>query len=165
MGQYSLAYLTAATHGLDDEAARLKAELQSRDQPVPEVDPSARPILPPQPIQRCEDNWPLLSSAAGPFDAQILAAGARGTSTNQSVRAARAAAKFVAAAPDEAEDEEPAGDAWGVDGDLLLDEDGNPEDDGIQQPGAEDEEGGWEVSFILIKKTGFVLVFFAGLPE
>lgn len=39
------------------------------------------------------------------------------------------------------------GEAWGVDGDLLLDEEGNPEMDEIEMIGGEeDEEGGWDVS-------------------
>jgi len=48
------------------------------------------------------------------------------------------------------EDEEHAeGEAWGVDGDLLLDDEGNPEMDEIEMVGAEGEEAGeegWDVS-------------------
>ena len=47
------------------------------------------------------------------------------------------------------QDEEYAeGEAWGVEGDLLLDEDGNPEMDGMEIIGAEGEERGeegWDV--------------------
>ncbi|CAD5208962.1 unnamed protein product [Bursaphelenchus xylophilus] len=140
VGQTSLAYLSAATHGYDEEAARLKVELEAKEQPLPQVDPNARLLAPPPPIQKMDENWPQLSIAAGPFDAQILASGARGTSSNQTVRAARAAAQFAA----EEGDDEPEGDAWGVEGDLLLDDEGNPEvDEGeLTQEG---EEGGWEV--------------------
>jgi hypothetical protein len=42
------------------------------------------------------------------------------------------------------------GDAWGVDGELLLDEDGNPEiDEGEELNGADDNEGGWDVSLVV----------------
>lgn len=141
VGQHSLAYLTAATHGYEEEAVKLKAELEARDQPIPEVDPNAVILRTPAPIQQVEENWPLLSTSAGPFDAQILAAGARSTSKNQTVQAARAASQF--AAVDDVEDEG-EGDAWGVEGDLLLDDEGNPEID-EEELAAGEEEGGWDV--------------------
>jgi hypothetical protein len=53
---------------------------------------------------------------------------------------------FAAVQQDE---EHVEGEAWGVDGDLLLDEDGNPEMDGMEIVNAEGEEGGedgWDVS-------------------
>lgn len=55
VGQYSLAYLTAATHGFEKEAQKLRAELESRDQPVPIVDPNAQLLAPPPPIQTMEN--------------------------------------------------------------------------------------------------------------
>lgn len=73
-GQGALAYVTAVTHGLQEEAERvaeslspeLVAELQS------ELEPNAQLLLPPQPILK-EDNWPLLTVSKGFFEA--LAAG------------------------------------------------------------------------------------------
>eukprot|EP00640_Fibrocapsa_japonica_P000008 CAMPEP_0113939256 /NCGR_PEP_ID=MMETSP1339-20121228/5605_1 /TAXON_ID=94617 /ORGANISM="Fibrocapsa japonica" /LENGTH=864 /DNA_ID=CAMNT_0000942713 /DNA_START=20 /DNA_END=2611 /DNA_ORIENTATION=+ /assembly_acc=CAM_ASM_000762 len=56
-GQVSLAYLTACTHGLEEEANRLKEMLLTTDQPVPEVPSSSQLLLPPTPILRQED-WP-----------------------------------------------------------------------------------------------------------
>lgn len=57
VGQYSLAYLTAATHGFEKETQKLRAELESRDQPVPVVDVNAQLLVPPPPIQQMEENW------------------------------------------------------------------------------------------------------------
>lgn len=102
VGQTSLAYLTAATHGYEEEAAALKSELESKGQPIPPIDPNARLLVPLPPVCKVrnasfssfqyssssilysgpttrgsvcllkliqlEDNWPLLSTARGPFD-------------------------------------------------------------------------------------------------
>lgn len=62
-GQIALAYATAATHGLSEEAERLADGL---DEP-PELDPDARLLLPPPPILK-EDNWPLLTVSKGFFE-------------------------------------------------------------------------------------------------
>jgi coatomer protein complex subunit alpha (xenin) len=56
VGQFSLAYLTAATHGFEKEAQKLRAELESREQPIPVVDVNAQLLAPPPPIQRMEEN-------------------------------------------------------------------------------------------------------------
>ncbi|KIH62764.1 WD domain, G-beta repeat protein [Ancylostoma duodenale] len=68
VGQTSLAYLTAATHGYEEEAAALKSELESKGQPIPPIDPNARLLVPPPPVCKLEENWPLLSTARGPFE-------------------------------------------------------------------------------------------------
>ena len=70
-GQKSLAYLTARTHGLDEEADRL-SELFGEEQPLPEVDPNASLLRPPVPIAQQESNWPLLSVSKGFFDQAIV---------------------------------------------------------------------------------------------
>ncbi len=62
-GQVALAYATAATHGLSEEAERLADGL---DDP-PELDADARLLLPPPPILK-EDNWPLLTVSKGFFE-------------------------------------------------------------------------------------------------
>lgn len=67
-GQTSLAYLTAATHGLAEEAEQLAAQLKEQGQPLPPIDPNARLLVPPPPIQQCEENWPQLTVAKGLFD-------------------------------------------------------------------------------------------------
>ncbi|ETN71049.1 WD domain, G-beta repeat protein [Necator americanus] len=68
VGQTSLAYLTAATHGYEEEADMLKSELESKGQPIPPIDPNAKLLVPPPPICKLEENWPLLSTARGPFE-------------------------------------------------------------------------------------------------
>lgn len=52
MGQTSLAYLTAATHGYKEEAGQLEAELKAKGQNLPPVDPNARLLIPPPPIHQ-----------------------------------------------------------------------------------------------------------------
>ena len=67
--------MTAATHGLDDVAQRLREEALPAEL-VAELDaglePDAALLLPPAPILR-EDNWPLLTVSKGFFES--LAAG------------------------------------------------------------------------------------------
>lgn len=55
----SLAYLTAATHGMTEAAEELKETFG--DKPVPDVLPNAKFLRPPPPIQEAENNWPLLT--------------------------------------------------------------------------------------------------------
>ncbi|RCN35209.1 coatomer alpha subunit [Ancylostoma caninum] len=55
VGQTSLAYLTAATHGYEEEAAALKSELESKGQPIPPIDPNARLLVPPPPVCKVGD--------------------------------------------------------------------------------------------------------------
>ncbi len=64
-GQYALAYVTAKTHGLEEEAGRM-AEAIGADN-LPAVDAGAPLLLPPTPILR-EDNWPLLTVSKGFFE-------------------------------------------------------------------------------------------------
>ena len=52
MGQSSLAFLAAATHGRNTEALELKDELEAKKQHVPPVDAKASLIIPPPPISR-----------------------------------------------------------------------------------------------------------------
>lgn len=90
-GQLPLAYLTAKTHGLVEEAQRIKerlgAKLQSSDASedqksgldIPSIEQvddrlpferDARLLVPPDAIFRNEEGtWPLLAPARGPFDA------------------------------------------------------------------------------------------------
>lgn len=62
-GQDALAYVTAQTHGLEEEAASLAEKLEE----VPSIDPQAKLLAPPTPILR-EDNWPLLTVSKGFFE-------------------------------------------------------------------------------------------------
>lgn len=56
----SLAYLTAATHGMKDEAELLKEQIGD-EKKLPDIDPNAKFLKPPPPIQQAESNWPLLT--------------------------------------------------------------------------------------------------------
>jgi hypothetical protein len=68
-----LAYLTALSHNLLEEAESLKTELVAKniDIPTPATSSSA-PIIPPSPIQPLTENWPQLAVPVGPFDSQLL---------------------------------------------------------------------------------------------
>lgn len=65
-GQLPLAYLTAATHGMEEEAESLREELGD-DQKVPDVAPDAQLLQPPPPISQFEENWPLLTVSKGTY--------------------------------------------------------------------------------------------------
>lgn len=65
-GQLALAYLSAISHGMLEEAARIKALLESTDQPIPSVLCDAQLMQPPTPILR-SDNWPLLTLPTNTF--------------------------------------------------------------------------------------------------
>lgn len=103
-GQLPLAYLTAATHGLEEDAARLRALLEAKELPVPETLQDATLFLPPTPIMR-GDNWPLLVVAKSPMDGALVDSDPVVQRHNPTTY------------------DEPAGDAWNEDLDL---DDGEP---------------------------------------
>lgn len=67
-GQQSLAYLTAATHGFEDEAAELKESITADGKQLPVVNLNAKFLKPPVPVQQAESNWPLLTVSRGFFE-------------------------------------------------------------------------------------------------
>uniref|UniRef100_A0A915NNF0 Coatomer subunit alpha n=1 Tax=Meloidogyne floridensis TaxID=298350 RepID=A0A915NNF0_9BILA len=139
LGQISLAYLSATTHGLTEEASQLTLELENKNIPVPDANPNAKPFVPPKPLYPLTENWPQLTVSVGPFDTQLLS-----NATTKKAPTAKTPALNAFAA--EQNEDHTEGEAWGVDGDLLLDEEGNPEMDEIEMIGGEeDEEGGWDV--------------------
>ena len=73
-GQGALAFVTAATHGLEEEVARLEEALQPElaHELKAGLEGDAQLLLPPAPILK-EDNWPLLTVSKGFFES--LAAG------------------------------------------------------------------------------------------
>jgi len=124
-GQTSLAYLTAATHGLHEEAEKIKEGVDTEKTPLPSPAPGARLLQPPPPIAQSEQNWPLLTVSRGFFDSAMIAG----------KKSEGVAAGLVA------EDDGEAAEGWGDD-DLGLDED----DAGDEFKDAEDEDGegdGW----------------------
>ena len=66
----SLAYLTAATHCLEEEAESLKSQFEENET-LPEVDPEATLLRPPVPITQQESNWPLLTRSKGFWESAI----------------------------------------------------------------------------------------------
>ena len=65
-GQHSLAYLTAVTHGLDEQAEEI-AQLAGIDTEAVKSNPEAQLLKPPPPIQPLKENWPLLHVSKGIF--------------------------------------------------------------------------------------------------
>lgn len=126
-GQLSLAYLTAATHGLAADEARLRDLLNASRIPLPEVDARASLLQPPTPIYRGE-NWPLLAVAKS-----SLSDLDGGSSSG------------VAGIKDDGSDEGdgPAGEWGGDDDDLFADEeDGKKEEAPKKKEGT--KEGAWD---------------------
>ncbi|XP_072049664.1 coatomer subunit alpha-like [Amphiura filiformis] len=124
-GQKALAYVTAATHGLDEEAESLKETFDPETEPLPEINPNATLLQPPPPIALSEDNWPLLTMSKGFFD-------------NYNVKPGT-----TSMAADMGAEEGEAGGGWGDDADLMLEG-----DDEFAEPGIGDDddgEGGWDV--------------------
>ncbi|XP_059167634.1 coatomer subunit alpha-like [Physella acuta] len=128
-GQKSLAYLTAATHGLDEEAEELKSGF-SEGERIPDLYPNASLLQPPVPITQQESNWPLLTVSKGFFE------GAMATKAGKHSVLAAAALHDV--------DDSVAGGGWGDDADILvLDEEGGLGDGMDDEVGPSDS--GWEV--------------------
>ncbi|CAG0894770.1 unnamed protein product, partial [Cyprideis torosa] len=67
VGQTSLAFLTAETHGLQDVADAIKEEVPESTS-LPEAASGARLLVPPPPIAQAESNWPLLTVSRGFFE-------------------------------------------------------------------------------------------------
>jgi len=101
-GQKSLAYLTAATHNLEEETEKLAEENS------PKVDESAVLLQPLTPVNTCAENWPLLTVSKGFFHGAALAKGS-GT--------------INAATDDNMTAADDAG-GWGDDDEIVIDEDG-----------------------------------------
>lgn len=131
-GQQSLAYLTAATHGFENEAEELKEIIAADGKKLPIVNPTAKFLKPPVPVQQAESNWPLLTVSRGFFEGAMLSRGA------QNVNQALAAAEPII------DSGEP--DGWGADADIGLGDD--DDDAGEMKDALESQEGdgpGWDV--------------------
>ena len=126
-GQKSLAYLTAASHGLNEQAEELSEQAPADSLPEPLADASL--LIPPPPINRCSENWPLLSVSKNFFDNAI---------PKQKAGAAAATAF---------DDEEALGNddegGWGDDDDLDLDEDGNVKEKSVADEDDDEQGDGW----------------------
>ncbi|RUS21604.1 coatomer WD associated region-domain-containing protein, partial [Endogone sp. FLAS-F59071] len=135
VGQLPLAYLTAKSHGLTEEAEAIltAANLTVDDIEVP---PAGQLLQPPPPIVRLQDsNWPLLTVSRGFFDSAFAA--------DQSNPMAPAPFNFAANGGDIMEE---AGGDWGED-DFGIPSVSEPKATATEEDGAagEDEEGGWDL--------------------
>ncbi|KAJ6225704.1 hypothetical protein RDWZM_004249 [Blomia tropicalis] len=135
-GQASLAYLCAATHGLEEEAESLKSLLDP-EKKLPVPDPEAVLLQPPLPILPNEENWPLLTVSRGFFEGAMAATKGK-TGLNELMM--------------DDQQGEPTDGAWGDDTELIMDEDGELKAIGDGDLGDDldldnDEEGGagWDV--------------------
>ena len=70
-----MAYLTAATHGMEEEADQLRETFDKEKDSIPEVNPHATLLQPPVPITQQESNWPLLTMSKGFFEGAMQAKG------------------------------------------------------------------------------------------
>lgn len=151
-GQLSLAYLTAVSNNMTEEAAALREELTAGGEDgigsggigVPSPVPGAgEGLAPPTPLLPA-DNWPLLTISKGFFET---------LATKDAERSSRVAAATAAAAIDEV-DLSGAGAGWGDDEDELgMGGEGGGgggwgDDDmdlGAAAGEGSDEDGGWEM--------------------
>eukprot|EP00947_MAST-08B_sp_MAST-8B-sp1_P000235 g235.t1 len=146
VGQVALAYATAATHGLAEDAARLQEKLAAagiEDVPLPR---DAKFMMPPVPIMR-EDNWPLLSVRTSIFD-KLGTAGADGDDEEAGGQGAGGGGGGggggLAGAFED--DGDLGGEGWGGDDDLDLDgdDDGFGGGEGKGDGGGDGAGGGWD---------------------
>lgn len=130
-GQLSLAYLTAVTHGLMEDAERIRGHLEAAEVPIPLVADNASLLQPPTAIFR-GDNWPLLAVGKS-----ALADMASEKSTGVGAIRAGTVGAYE-------EDGEEAGGKWGNDDDddMFSDEDEEKPVRG-KQAGPAAEGGGW----------------------
>jgi len=130
VGQGSLAYLTAATHGLAEQCEEIKSTFNLDPEKLPAINPNAKLLRPPVPILRNEGNWPRLTISKTLFEG---AAAAKDNGT-----AAAMAAPDMSAADDGEEG------GWGDDDEVVLDEEAGfgPSEEKIE---IDEEGGGWDV--------------------
>eukprot|EP00127_Corallochytrium_limacisporum_P003893 Clim_evm3s154 gene=Clim_evmTU3s154 len=155
-GEAPLAYLTAATFGLQEDQERIAKILNVDAGELPPPMPNATLIGPPIPILKNQEEWPLLAIAKGFFASAPVPKASEvanaGTGGRQAVAGhpggAGPAAEAGALGADLDLD---AGGAWGGDDDLVLDDEGNVAE---KPEGGDDEEafedmdggegGGWD---------------------
>ncbi|XP_054261634.1 coatomer subunit alpha-like [Macrosteles quadrilineatus] len=126
-GQNSLAYLTAAAHGLEEEAEALKSVCDGN---LPQIPQNARLLKPPVPIAQAEANWPLLTVSKGFFEGAMMNAGKGSGALSSTILAA----------------EDTGGEGWGEDAELGMD-DHMPGDEDPEEviPASTEEGSGWDV--------------------
>ncbi|DBA03503.1 TPA: hypothetical protein N0F65_011404 [Lagenidium giganteum] len=147
-GQYGLALLTAATHGLTEHAERLKALLQESNPTFDadaflarEMNQNASLLVPPPSVSKMEnENWPLVQINEPTISDHAAAAEKREAERSQVQRQdssdSRRSVEERSNRKGSLDLALDAGDAWGDDGDLDLDDSlslGRPSmDDGLE---------------------------------
>ncbi|KFD58197.1 hypothetical protein M514_00960 [Trichuris suis] len=134
-----LAYVTAAVHGLDDEASSLASEIENLGLPIPSVNRNGALLIPPPPLGNCKDNWPLLSVSRGLFEAELDKGGKGGILSSTLLTAAEGVGEV--------------GEEWCSEADMLYDEEGEEFSDMSKAVKCDapteavtgEGEGGWEV--------------------
>lgn len=125
-GQTSLAYLTAKTHGLQEEAEEIASALNVPPDQLPKPLPQATFLQPQAPLCQMESNWPLLTVSKSIFEGAMANKGASTLAADGMLDA-------------------DAEGGWGDDADLMLDDEGGVlEEEGDLLEGDE-EGGGWDV--------------------
>lgn len=140
-GHMSLAHVSAAAHGLVEEAARLREKIGEKADASASVVERAELMMPLTPILRL-GNWPLLEVSAASFNTGAIDVG--GLAAGSVNGAAPAVGGTVGGV--EVEDDGDA-DAWGgeeLDIGLDGDERGKPLPGG-EEGDEEEEDGGWEM--------------------
>lgn len=129
-GQPSLAYITACTNGLADEAADLEADIGEENLPSLPDPKSVKQLKTPIPITN-DTNWPLLTVSKGFFETLATkdAEKAKGLAQN---------------AVDEV-DLSAIGDAWGDDDDDILNIGGEEKAEAGAEEALEGSDDGWEM--------------------
>jgi coatomer subunit alpha len=128
--QKSLAYLTAATHGMEDEAQEMAAQIAAEGKEIPQVNPDAKLFKGPLPIQQADTNWPLLTVSRGFFEGQQM--------SRQAGTVSKALATEVL--------DNDVDDGWGADADLKLDDEEDEEEmkDALESTSV-GEGAGWDL--------------------
>ncbi len=151
-GQNTLAYLTAATNGMQEEAEDIRTNHVAEDAKLPAVPANPVDLTPPKPLLQMEENWPLLAVSKGFFEGIRATRGGAG-----GPGAPRPAVGAGALAMEQPEGDEGAGGAWGDD-DLGLDDDDEFKDaDGGGGEGDGDEDGGTFIDQITYRYFAFTL--------
>lgn len=129
--QMLLAYLTAATHGIKEEAVSL---VEFCGPNPPKVNPKATLLRPPVPINQAETNWPLLTVSKSFFD---------GPAAIASTAAKRSA--VAANMEDDAGLEEIGGEGWEADLEFDDEEPGTAGAKKNVDAAEDDDDAGWDV--------------------
>ncbi|KAI8054445.1 coatomer protein complex, subunit alpha [Syncephalis plumigaleata] len=135
MHMYPLAYLTAKSHGLDDEAVEILALANKTEEELTDLPTPGQLLRPPVPVNRLDDsNWPLKefqrnaferAFVSGQLDSTDMAETEITATTAATTTAASSSLAFDALESFEAEEEVEVGAGWGLgdDMDLQLDTD------------------------------------------